>query len=71
MPNDIPVAKVALNAAKNAGILAVEILSVGNKDCQKSILEYRNNLTQSVQGKMDRMIRNGYKAILEEKKKDR
>ncbi len=35
------------------------------------MLEYRNNLTQSVQGKMDRMARNGYKAILEEKKKDR
>ena len=34
MPNGVPVATVALNAAKNAGILAAKILAIGNDELQ-------------------------------------
>jgi 5-(carboxyamino)imidazole ribonucleotide mutase len=69
MPNGIPVATVALNAAKNAGILAASILSVGNKEIRTQILDYKRDLAQSVQDKVNRMEHEGYKAILEEKTK--
>lgn len=42
MPQGIPVATVAVDGAKNAAILAIEILSIENKKLQKKILEYRN-----------------------------
>src|SRR5690606_1304083 len=46
MPNGIPVATVALNAAKNAGILAAQILSVSNEDIAKAILQYKAELAK-------------------------
>ena len=42
MPPGIPVATVAIDGAKNGAILAIEILSIENKELQKKILEYRN-----------------------------
>lgn len=49
MPNGIPVATVALNAAKNAGILAAQILSVSNEDIAKAILQYKAELAKHVE----------------------
>lgn len=48
MPNGVPVATVALNAAKNAGILAVQILSVADHDLVKSLENYKKNLHDQV-----------------------
>ncbi len=48
MPNGVPVATVALNGAKNAGILAAEILSVKKEEIRKKILEYKNKLFNEV-----------------------
>ena len=48
MPAGVPVATVALNGAKNAGILAVQILGVSNKHLQERILAYKKNLEQVV-----------------------
>jgi 5-(carboxyamino)imidazole ribonucleotide mutase len=67
MPNGIPVATVALNAAKNAGILALEILACGNKEYRQKILKYKNNLTSGVMDKIRKMEEKGYKAILKDK----
>lgn len=48
MPNGIPVATVALNAAKNAGLLALAILGTGNDEIQSKIVNYKNSLKEKV-----------------------
>ena len=49
MPNGIPVATVALNAAKNAGILAAQILAITDKQVTKNIIEYKEDLKKKVE----------------------
>jgi 5-(carboxyamino)imidazole ribonucleotide mutase len=49
MPNGVPVATVALNAAQNAGILAAQILGSGNEDLMKKIIEFKDNLKQKIE----------------------
>jgi 5-(carboxyamino)imidazole ribonucleotide mutase len=48
MPNGVPVATVALNAAQNAGILAAQIIGSSDFNIQKSILEYKKELKEKV-----------------------
>ena len=48
MPPGIPVATVALNGAMNAGILAVQILSVADPDLAARFVEYKKNLAQKI-----------------------
>ena len=67
MPNGVPVATVALNAAKNAGILAAQIIGAQNKEVQKRILEYKQALAQGVAVKYDRLEAIGFKAYLNDK----
>ena len=49
MPNGIPVATVALNAAKNAGILAAQILSTADDAITKNLISYKENLRKKVE----------------------
>jgi 5-(carboxyamino)imidazole ribonucleotide mutase len=49
MPNGIPVATVALNAAKNAGLLAVQILSTADASLAAKMQEYKDQLRQAVE----------------------
>jgi 5-(carboxyamino)imidazole ribonucleotide mutase len=53
MPGGVPVATVALNGAKNAGILAAQILGVKDQSIQEKILNYMNQLTVKVQKMRD------------------
>ncbi len=48
MPPGIPVATVAIDGAKNAAILALEILSIENKDLQKKIIEFRHQESEKI-----------------------
>lgn len=48
MPNGIPVATVALNAAKNAGILAAQILATSSTELQNKIEAYKKGLAEKV-----------------------
>ncbi len=48
MPPGIPVATVALNGAMNAGILAVQILSVGDSALAEKFVVYKKNLAQKI-----------------------
>ncbi len=48
MPGGVPVATVALNGAKNAALLAVQILSVNKKELRKSMINHKNKLHSSV-----------------------
>ena len=60
MPNGIPVATVALNAAKNAGLLAVKILALGNEDLSQKVQDYKNELEQEVLEKVELLAGNGW-----------
>ncbi|GAB2778067.1 5-(carboxyamino)imidazole ribonucleotide mutase [Salinimicrobium soli] len=48
MPGGVPVATVALNGAKNAGILAAQIIGSSNDKVQKRIIDYKEGLKQKV-----------------------
>ncbi len=48
MPGGVPVATVALNGAKNAGILAAQIISINSTEIQKKIIDYKTELAQKV-----------------------
>ncbi len=48
MPGGVPVATVALNGAKNAGLLAVQILSVKNNSFRKMLIGYKDKLNDDV-----------------------
>ncbi len=60
MPNGIPVATVALNAAKNAGILAAQILSVGDETLVQNLIQYKNELAQKVEEAAAEMKADGF-----------
>lgn len=48
MPSGVPVATVGIDGAKNAGILAAQIIGVGDSDIQKKIVEYKERLAEQV-----------------------
>ena len=50
MPGGIPVATVAINQAKNAGLLAVSILALKNPELSLKLQEYRKKMTDAVLG---------------------
>lgn len=60
MPNGIPVATVALNAAQNAGILAAQILSIEQPHIQQFIVDFKKKLADNVKEKYERLERDGY-----------
>jgi 5-(carboxyamino)imidazole ribonucleotide mutase len=48
MPNGVPVATVALNAAKNAGILAAQILATQDEVLFQKLMNYKNQMKEDV-----------------------
>lgn len=48
MPGGVPVATVALNGAKNAGILAAQIASIANIEIREKMIAYKNMLKNQV-----------------------
>ena len=48
MPNGVPVATVALNASKNAGILAAQIIALTDKSISTKIDQYKSGLEKKV-----------------------
>lgn len=48
MPNGVPVATVALNASKNAGILAVQMLAISDETLAQKLLTYKQDLIEKV-----------------------
>jgi 5-(carboxyamino)imidazole ribonucleotide mutase len=49
MPNGVPVATVAVNAAQNAGILAAQIIGSSNTTVLKKIIQFKTSLSQKVE----------------------
>ncbi|MCB9031455.1 MAG: 5-(carboxyamino)imidazole ribonucleotide mutase [Chitinophagales bacterium] len=61
MPNGVPVATVALNAAKNAGILAAQILASSDADLQQKVLAYKQDMKETVEKKAKKLEEKGWK----------
>lgn len=61
MPNGIPVATVALNASKNAGILAARILAHSDEDLRSKLLTYMDNLKAQVEKKAENVRQRKWK----------
>jgi len=55
MPGGVPVATVALNGAKNAGILAAQIIGSHNKNVLDKIIIYKESLKDAVNKSSDDM----------------
>ena len=60
MPGGVPVATVALNNAKNAGLLAVQILSVANADLREKLIAYKNKLHSDVMNKLEKVEKSSF-----------
>jgi phosphoribosylaminoimidazole carboxylase, PurE protein len=59
MPNGVPVATVALNAAKNAGILAAEILGTSDDAIAEKIIGYKKRIQAEVMEKVEKLKNQG------------
>ena len=60
MPNGVPVATVALNAAKNAGILAAEIIGTADETVSRKISDYKKSLNNEVIEKVEKLKKDGW-----------
>ena len=68
MPSGVPVATVAVDGARNAGILAIQILAISNEDLQEELLEFKKKLKSSVEKKSKKLQEVGVKKYLDEMK---
>ncbi len=66
MPSGIPVATVAINGAKNAGILAATIISTANDEVYKKICAYKESLNEAVLKKNDKLQELGYEEYIKQ-----
>ncbi len=57
MPNGIPVATVALNAAKNAGLLAAQILGTANDAIAEKLISYKESLKKKIEESAEELER--------------
>ena len=69
MPPGIPVATVGINGAKNAALLAIQILATSDKELTLKLTEYRKKLKDSVLEKTEKLKKIGYKKYLQILKK--
>jgi 5-(carboxyamino)imidazole ribonucleotide mutase len=60
MPNGIPVATVAVNASKNAGILAASILAIGDEALQQKMIEFKKTMESEVIAKANGLSDSGW-----------
>ncbi|MBU2539915.1 5-(carboxyamino)imidazole ribonucleotide mutase [Patescibacteria group bacterium] len=68
MPGGVPVATVAINNAKNAGILAAEILGIKYPEIRKKVKRYKEKLNREIKRKAGKIEKVGYKKYLKQRK---
>lgn len=68
MPHGVPVATVAIDGGKNAGLLAVQILATSDKDLEEKMIEFKKELAQSIENKAERLKKLGLEKVLQENK---
>lgn len=66
MPPGVPVACVAINGAKNAGILAAEIIGAGDAAIQEKVLAYKKKMEKEVLEKAQKIEEKGFQKYIEE-----
>lgn len=66
MPGGIPVATVAINGAKNAGLLAVQTLAAFDEELSKKVEAYKEELNKTVVKKAEKLEEIGYNKYLGE-----
>lgn len=66
MPGGVHVATVAINGAKNAGILAAQIIGTSESSLRKKITEYKKNMQKEVERKSQKLQKVEYKKYLKE-----
>ncbi|MBI2196902.1 5-(carboxyamino)imidazole ribonucleotide mutase [Candidatus Daviesbacteria bacterium] len=57
MPPGVPVATVAINGAKNAGLLAVQILAISDKQLEQRLMDYKKKLANDIWKKSEKLRR--------------
>ena len=67
MPSGIPVATVAINGGKNAGILAAKILATSDPELLAKLKAYSEEMKNEVAGKDEKLDKIGYKEYLAQK----
>jgi len=67
MPPGIPVGTMAINGAKNAGILAASILGINDPEILEKVRTMKENLKVTIEEKAEKLEAIGYKKYLEEK----
>ena len=65
MPGGVPVATVAINGAKNAALLAVQIMAVANVELRNRFKEYKEEMEREVKKTAAKLEKMGYKEYLE------
>lgn len=69
MPPGIPVATVAINGAKNAGLLAAAILSTYDQELAGRLIKYKTELGKTVRAKDEKLSSLGAEAYIEQMNK--
>ena len=67
MPPGIPVATVGIGAAKNAGILAAQIIGSGDSNILKKVRMYKEKMAKDIKTKDDELQQKGFGAYLKDK----
>src|SRR6195952_595616 len=57
MPNGVPVAAVALDASKNAAILAVEILALSDSKLSDELIKFKETMKEEVEEKIEKLMK--------------
>src|SRR3989338_4741584 len=64
MPPGVTVATVGINAGKNAGLLAIQILAINNKNLENKLIVYKEKMSNETEAKGEKLSRVGYKKYL-------
>lgn len=64
MPAGVPVATVAINGAKNAGILAAQIIATSDKKVKQKLIAFKKSLADKVLKIGEKIKKEGYKKFL-------
>ena len=70
MPPGVPVATVGIDGAKNAGLLAAEILAISDSKIAEKVSDYKEKLKKEVLTKNARLTKIGWEKYLKEKQMD-
>ena len=67
MPPGVPVATVGINGAKNAGLLAIQIIATSDKSLEKKLIAYKKKMGNEVKIKGEKLLKIGFKNYLNKK----